>query len=112
MTSPIHKCNRIMRLLKPYLEEGYTHHITERVLKVVNQLEKDELAYIMAKYVTLAELVPDGRKVKVGNAEEVRNYLNMNPTDYRQLAYHTSQKVLDIHHKEDKSNYKGISPFS
>lgn len=104
MSNPIYGCNRIMRLLKPYLEEGYTHHITERVLKVVNQLEKDELAFVVAKYVTLAELVPDGRLVRVGNAEDVRKHLNMNPTDYRQLAYHTSQKVMNLYHEKDRKS--------
>lgn len=105
MTSPITGCNRLMRLLKPYLEEGHTHHITERVLKVVNQLEKDELAFIMAKYVTLAELVPDGRLIRVGNAEDVRKYLKMKPKEFRQLAYHTSQKVMRLYYEKPDSDY-------
>lgn len=102
MSSPIYGCNRIMRLLKPYLEEGYTHHITDRVLKVVNQLEKDELAFIMAKYVTLAELVPNGHLVRVGNAEDVRKYLNMKPTEFQRLAYFTSQKVMRLYREETR----------
>lgn len=100
MTSPIPKCNRLMKLLKPYLEEGYTHYITERVLKVVNQLEQHELAFIMAKYVTLAELVPNGHLVRVGNAEDVRKHLNMTPKEFNELAYQTSQKVMDLYYKD------------
>lgn len=105
MTSPIIKCNNLMKLLKPYLENGYTHNITEKLLKVVNQLEQQELAFIMAKYVTLAERVDSKHLIKVGKAEDVRKHLNITPKEFNQLAYHTSQKVMRLYYEKPDSDY-------
>lgn len=102
MTSPIYPCNRLMKVLKPYLERGETHYITEDVLKVVNQLDKNELAYIMAKYVACAELVGGMRMIKVGNAENVRKHLGLQPKEFSSLAYQTSQRVMKLYRELNK----------
>ena len=54
MKDRIYACNRIMRPLKAYLERGESNENVLNLVGVLNQLDDDELAFVMAKYVTLA----------------------------------------------------------
>lgn len=108
MRSRGHVCNRLMKPLKAYIERGESNENVLKVVQILNQLEDDELAFIMAKYVTLATFREDGRMINIANATMVKDHLKITDTEFNSLQHKVSNKVYDLCFAEqDKTHQRG-----
>lgn len=86
-----------MRPLKAYLERGESNEHVLQLINVLNQLEDDELAFIMAKYVTLATFRDDGNVIKQANATKLKDHLQIKDKDFKSLQNKVSNRVYDLY---------------
>lgn len=96
MRHAIYACNMIMRPLKSYIERGTTDEHVLKAVQILNQLEDDELAFIMAKYVTLAKFSNDARIISVPTATELKEHLQLGGKAFGMLKYRTNEKVCNL----------------
>lgn len=108
MRKRIHVCNRLMKPLKAYIERGETDEHVLKAVQILNQLEDDELAFIMAKYVTLATFRDDGKIINQANATMVKDHLKITDTEFNSLQQKASNSVYDLYFAEqDKTHQRG-----
>lgn len=106
MRNRIHVCNRIMRPLKAYIERGESNAHVLQLVNVLNQLEDDELAFVMAKYVTLASFRDDGKVIKQANATMIKDHLNIKVKEFKSLQNKVSNRVYDLYFAEQDKAYQ------
>ena len=87
MKNRIYACNRIMRPLKAYLERGESNENVLNLVGVLNQLDDAELAFVMAKYVTLATFREDGRMINQASSAELKEHLNLKGKVFSKLEH-------------------------
>ena len=105
MKDRIHACNRIMRPLKAYIERGESNENVLNIVKVLNQLDDNELAFVMAKYVTLATFREDGRMINIANATKLKEHLNLKTKAFGQLEHSVYTKVYELYFAEKNEKY-------
>jgi len=105
MKDRIHVCNRIMRPLKAYIERGESNENVLNIVKVLNQLDDNELAFVMAKYVTLATFREDGRMINIANSKKLKEHLNLKTKAFGQLEHSVYTKVYELYFAEKNEKY-------
>lgn len=108
MRNRIHVCNRLMRPLKAYIERGESDEHVLKAVQILNQLEDDELAFIMAKYVTLATFRDDGKKINQANATMIKAHLNIKDKKFKSLQHKASNSVYDLYFAEQDKTYQRV----
>lgn len=107
MRNRIHICNRLMKPLKAYIERAESDEHVLKAVQILNQLEDDELAFIMAKYVTLATFRDDAKIINQANATMVKDHLKITDTEFNSLQHKVSNRVYDLYFAEqDKANQR------
>lgn len=106
MRNRIHVCNRLMKPLKAYIERGESDEHVLKVVQILNQLEDDELTFIMAKYVTLASFRDDGKVIKQANATKLKDHLQIKDKDFKSLQNKVSNRVYDLYFAEQDETYQ------
>ena len=106
MRNKIYVCNRIMRPLKAYIERGESNEHVLKAVQILNQLEDDELAFIMVKYVTLATFREDSKVIKQANATKVKDHLQIKDKDFKSLQNKVSNRVYDLYFDEQDKAYQ------
>ena len=106
MKDRIYACNRIMRPLKAYLERGESNEHVLNLVGVLNQLDDNELAFVMAKYVTLATFREDGRMINVSNSTKLKEHLNLKGKAFGKLEHSVYTKVYELYFAERIEKYK------
>ena len=106
MKHRIHACNRIMRPLNAYIERGESNENVLNIVKVLNQLDDKELAFVMAKYVTLATFREDGRMINVANSTKLKEHFNLKTKAFGQLEHSVYTKVYELYFAESIERYK------
>ena len=106
MRNKIYVCNRIMRPLKAYIERGESNEHVLKAVQILNQLEDDELAFIMVKYVTLATFREDSKVIKQANATKVKDHLQIKDKDFKSLQNKVSNRVYDLYFAEQDETYQ------
>ena len=106
MKDRIYACNRIMRPLKAYLERGESNENVLNLVGVLNQLDDNELAFVMAKYVTLATFRDDGRMINVANTTKLKEHLNLKGKAFGKLENNVYTKVYELYFAERIEKYK------
>ena len=106
MKDRIYACNRIMRPLKAYLERGESNENVLNLVGVLNQLDDDELAFVMAKYVTLATFREDGRMINQASSAELKEHLNLKGKELSKLEHSVYTKVYELYFAERIEKYK------
>lgn len=105
MKDRIHVCNRIMRPLKAYIERGESNENVLNIVKVLNQLDDNELAFVMAKYVTLATFREDGRMINIANSKKLKEHFNLKTKAFGQLEHSVYTKVYELYFAEKNEKY-------
>ena len=106
MKDRIYACNRIMRPLKAYLERGESNENVLNLVGVLNQLNDDELAFVMAKYVTLATHRDDGRMINQASSAKLKQHLNLKGKAFGKLENSVYTKVYELYFAERIEKYK------
>ena len=97
MKDRIYACNRIMRPLKAYIERGESNENVLNLVGVLNQLDDNELAFVMAKYVTLATFRDDGRMINQANSTKLKEHLNLKGKAFGKLEHSVYTKVYELY---------------
>lgn len=105
MKDRIHVCNRIMRPLKAYIERGESNENVLNIVKVLNQLDDNELAFVMAKYVTLATFREDGRMINIANSTKLKEHLKLKGKAFGMLEHSVYTKVYELYFAEKNEKY-------
>ena len=105
MKDRIYACNRIMRPLKAYLERGESNENVLNLVGVLNQLDDQELAFVMAKYVTLATFREDGRMINQANSTKLKEHLNLKGKAFGKLEHSVYTKVYELYFAERIEKY-------
>ena len=106
MKNRIYACNRIMRPLKAYLERGESNENVLNLIGVLNQLDDQELAFVMAKYVTLATYRDDGRQINQATTAELKQHLKLSGKELSKLEHSVYTKVYELYFAERIEKYK------
>lgn len=106
MKDRIYACNRIMRPLKAYLERGESNENVLNLVGVLNQLNDNELAFVMAKYVTLATYRDDGRQINQATTAKLKEHLNLKGKAFSKLEHSVYTKVYELYFAERIEKYK------
>ena len=106
MKDRIFACNRIMRPLKAYLERGESNENVLNLVGVLNQLNDNELAFVMAKYVTLATFREDGRMINQANSTKLKEHLKLSGKELSKLEHSVYTKVYELYFAERIEKYK------
>lgn len=107
MRSRGHVCNKLMKPLKAYIERGESNEHVLQLVNVLNQLEDDELAFIMAKYVTLATFRDDGKVINQANATMIKDHLNIKDKEFNSLQHKVNNRIYDLYFAEqDKAHQR------
>ena len=106
MKDRIYACNRIMRPLKAYLERGESNENVLNLVGVLNQLDDQELAFVMAKYVTLATFREDGRMINQASSAELKEHLKLSGKELSKLENSVYTKVYELYFAERMEKYK------
>ena len=106
MKDRIYACNRIMRPLKAYLERGESNENVLSLVGVLNQLNDNELAFVMAKYVTLATYRDDGRVINQASSAKLKQHLKLSGKELSKLEHSVYTKVYELYFAERIEKYK------
>lgn len=90
-------CNRIMRPLKAYIEYGESNENIPNLVGVLNQLNDNELAFVLAKYVTLATYRDDGRIINQASSAKLKQHLKLSGKELSKLENSVYEKVYDMY---------------
>lgn len=105
MSKAVTRANKIMRPLKDYIELGIKNKEVLKVVEILNQLDNDELTFIMAKYVKFAERDPTPRQIKLPKPKQVYEHLGMCVADYRSLQSTLSNKIYELYYEDYFEQY-------
>ena len=106
MKNRIYACNRLMKPLKAYIERGESNENVLKLVEVLNQLDDNELAFVMAKYVTLATFRDDGKMINQANSTKLKEHLNLKGKAFGQLEHSVYTKVYELYFAERIEKYK------
>lgn len=99
-------CNRIMRPLKAYIEYGESNENIPNLVGVLNQLNDNELAFVLAKYVTLATYRDDGRMINQASSAKLKQHLKLSGKELSKLENSVYEKVYDLCFAEIINTYR------
>ena len=108
MRNRIHVCNRLMRPLKAYIERGESNEHVLQLVNVLNQLDDDELSFVMVKYVTLATFRENGKVIKQANATKLKDHLQIKDKEFKSLQNKVSNRVYDLYFAEQDKAYRRV----
>ncbi|MFL2129569.1 hypothetical protein [Ruoffia sp. FAM 26255] len=106
MKDRIYACNRIMRPLKAYIERGESNENVLNLVGVLNQLNDNELAFVMAKYVTLATFRDDGKIINQASSAKLKEHLNLKGKAFGKLEHSVYEKVHELYFEEIIDRYR------